>query len=72
MIDAWIIEEYDINGNLMWSMLSRFEPSELSWFKDLKSKTHNVKVIPLVRDEKNIKILTGVKKYDSSKMVFSD
>ena len=69
MIDAWIIEEYDINGNLMWSMLSRFEPSELSWFKDLKSKTHNLKIIPLVRDEKNIKIFNGVKKYDSSKLV---
>jgi hypothetical protein len=50
-------------------MLSRFEPSELSWFKDLKNKTHNLKIIPLIRDEKNIKIYEKVKKYDSSKMV---
>jgi hypothetical protein len=69
MIDAWIIEEYDSRGSLVWSMLSRFEPSELSWFKDLKNKTHNLKIIPLIRDEKNIKIYEKVKKYDSSKMV---
>ena len=36
--DAWIVEEYDSKGRLVWKMMSFFEPTELSWFKDLKNK----------------------------------
>ena len=36
--DAWLVEEYDSKGNLVWKMIAFFEPTELSWFKDLKSK----------------------------------
>jgi len=67
--DAWIVEEFDSNGQLVWKMMSFFEPTELSWMKDLKSKQHNLEIIPLIPDEKNIKRITNVKKYDSSRFV---
>jgi hypothetical protein len=45
------------------------EPTELSWFKDIKSKQHNLEIIPLIPDEKNIKRVTNTKKYDSKRLV---
>ena len=66
---AWLVEEYDGNGKLVWSGLMTSEPTEMSWFKDLKSKLHNVTIIPLIPDTKNIKKVTNVKKYDSKILV---
>ena len=66
---AWLIKEYDSKGNLVWQGLLMSEPTELSWMKDLKSKQHNLEIIPLIHDEKNIKRITNVKKYDSSRFV---
>lgn len=66
---AWLVEEYDGNGKLVWSGLMTSEPTEMSWFKDLKSKLHNVTIIPLIPDTKNIKKVTNVKKYDSKIIV---
>lgn len=66
---AWLVEEYDGNGTLVWSGLMTSEPTEMSWFKDLKSKLHNVTIIPLIPDTKNIKKVTNVKKYDSKTLV---
>lgn len=67
--EAWLIKEYDSTGKLVWYGLLTSEPTELSWFKDLKNKQHNLEIIPLIRDEKNIKRITNVKKYDSNRFV---
>ena len=65
---AWLVEEFDSTGALVWSGLMTSEPTELSWFKDLKSKLHNVTITPLIADTKNIKKVTNTKKYDSKKL----
>jgi hypothetical protein len=66
---AWKVEEFDSTGKLVWSGLMTSEPTELSWFKDLKSKLHNVTITPLIPDTKNIIKVTNIKKYDSKKLV---
>jgi hypothetical protein len=67
--DAWIVEEFDSRGQLVWKMLAFFEPTELSWFKDLKNKKHNLVITPMYKNEKEAKRYDGIKKYDSSKFV---
>lgn len=67
--DAWLIEEVDSKGKLVWKMIAFFEPTELSWFKDLKGKTHNVTITPLYKNEKEAKHYDGIKKYDSKRLV---
>ena len=52
----------------MWSGLMTSEPTEMSWFKDLKSKLHNVTITPLIADTKNIKKVINTKKYDSKRL----
>jgi hypothetical protein len=66
---AWMVEEFDSTGKLVWSGLMTSEPTELSWFKDLKSKLHNVTITPLIPDTKNIIKVTNIKKYDSKKLI---
>ena len=66
---AWLVEEFDSTGKLVWSGLMSFEPTGLSWLKDLQLKLHNVTITPLVPDTKNIIKITNVKKYDSSRFV---
>jgi hypothetical protein len=65
---AWLVEEFDSTGKLVWSGLMTSQPTELSWFKDLKSKLHNVTITPLISDTKNIIKVTNTKKYDSKKL----
>ena len=65
---AWLVEEFDGNGTLVWSGLMTSEPKEMSWFKDLKNKLHNVTITPLIPDTKHIVKVTNVKKYDSKKL----
>jgi hypothetical protein len=50
-------------------MISFFEPTELSWFKDLKNKKHNVTMTPMYKNEEEAKHYDGIKKYDSSRFV---
>jgi hypothetical protein len=66
---AYLVEEFDAEGKLVRSMLMASEPREMSWFKDLKSKMHNVTITPLIPDTTNIIKVTNVKKYDSSRFV---
>jgi hypothetical protein len=66
---AWLVEEFDGTGQLVWSGLMTSEPTELSWFKDLKSKLHNVNITPLIPDTKNVIKVTNIKKYDSKKLI---
>ena len=67
-IKAWLIEEFDIHGALVWKMISFFEPDSLEWMKDLKGKKHNLVISEL--GVVNSKTINGIeKKYDSSKFV---
>lgn len=66
---AYLVEEFDADNKLVWSGLMASEPREMSWFKDLKSKMHNVTITPLIPDTNNIIKVTNVKKYDSSRFV---
>jgi hypothetical protein len=35
---AWSTEEFNINGELVWSSITQFRPKELSWIRDLPNK----------------------------------
>ena len=62
---AWLVEEFDSTGRLVWSGLMASEPTELSWLRDLKLKLHNVTITPLIPDTKNIIKVNNTKKYNS-------
>jgi hypothetical protein len=65
---AYLIEEYNLQGELVWKMISFFEPDSLEWMRDLKGKKHNLVISEL--GVKNSKTIKGIeKKYDSSKFV---
>jgi hypothetical protein len=65
---AWLIEETGPNGEIVWKMISFFEPDSLEWMRDLKGKRHNLTITKLIAGES--KTINGVeKKYDSSKFV---
>jgi len=65
---AWLIEETGPNGEIVWKMISFFEPDSLEWMRDLKGKRHNLTITKLIAGE--FKTINGVeKKYDSSKFV---
>jgi hypothetical protein len=67
---AFLIEEFDINGLLVWKTLSFFEPNSVEYLKDIKGKKHNLKVTQLIGGK--VKNVIGVAKYDSNKFVFGD
>jgi hypothetical protein len=50
-------------------MIAFFEPTELSWFKDLKTQKHNVTITPLYKNENESKHYEGIKKYDAKRLV---
>ena len=63
---AWAIEEFNINGDLVWSSITQFRPTELSWIRDLPSKKHYISITPLFKDESQTEKITGVKSYRES------
>jgi hypothetical protein len=63
---AWALEEYDSQGNLIWSSLMMTRPKELSWFRDLPTKRHNIVLTPLYKDDTKAERLDGVKSYKES------
>jgi hypothetical protein len=63
---AWAIEEFNINGDLVWSSITQFRPTELSWIRDLPSKKHYISITPLFKDESQTEKITGVKSYKES------
>jgi hypothetical protein len=63
---AWALEEFDKDGNLIWSSLMLTRPKELSWFRDLPSKRHNIVLTPLYKDTTKEERLDGVKSYKES------
>jgi hypothetical protein len=60
---AWATEEFNINGDLVWSSITQFRPKELSWIRDLPTKKHYITITPLYKDEANAEKITGVKSY---------
>jgi hypothetical protein len=63
---AWAIEEFNIHGELVWSSITQFRPTELSWIRDLPSKKHYISITPLFKDELQTEKITGVKSYRES------
>jgi hypothetical protein len=63
---AWALEEYDSQGNLIWSSMMLTRPKELSWFRDLPTKRHNIVLTPLYKDDTKAERLDGVKSYKES------
>ena len=65
---AWLVEEFDSTGKLVWSAMMTSEPTAVSLCNDLKNKLHNWTIIPLIPDTKNIIKVTNLKKYDSKRL----
>lgn len=63
---AWAIEEFNSQGELVWSSIMQTRPKELSWIKDLPSKKHNIVITPLYKDESRAEKITGIKSYRES------
>lgn len=64
---AYLIEETNYKGDVVWKVITFFEADEISWLKDLKKQKHNLTITELVAG--NVKKIEGIKKYDSSKFV---
>lgn len=64
---AYLVEEFDSTGKLVWSGLMTSKPTSLEIEQDIKNKLHNWTITPLIADTKNIIKVTNVKKYDSSR-----
>lgn len=65
---AYLVEEFDSAGQLVWSGLMSSKPTSVEIEKDIKNKLHNWTITPLVADTKNIVKVTNIKKYDSKKL----
>lgn len=64
--DAWLLQEFDEKGNIVWSSIMPIRPKELSWFKDLPSKKHNIVLTPMYADHSQAEKFSGVKSYKES------
>jgi hypothetical protein len=62
---AYLVEEFDSTGKLVWSGLMTSEPTSLEISKDIKNKLHNWTITPLLPDTKNIIKVNNTKKYNS-------
>ena len=69
---AWMLEEYNHEGGLIWYSLMLSRPTDLSRFKDLPSKKHNIVLTPLYKDETKSEKHTGVKSYRESTKRLAD
>jgi hypothetical protein len=64
--DAWLLQEFDDQGKLIWSSIMPTRPKELSWFKELPSKKHNIVLTPMFSDQTKAETFNGVKSYKES------
>jgi len=64
--DAWLLQEFDEKGNIVWSSIMPIRPKEMSWFKDLPTKKHNIVLTPLYADHTKAEKFSGVKSYKES------
>ena len=63
---AWLVEEFDIHGELVWESLLKFRPTEISWVRDLPSKKHYLVITELYRKKESAEKITGVRSYRES------
>ena len=63
---AWVTEEFNSNGDLVWFSITQFRPKELSWIRDLPTKKHHITITALYKDENNVEKITGIKSYRES------
>jgi hypothetical protein len=63
---AWLLEEFDNNGALIWCSLMLARPTDLQWFRDLPTKKHHIVLTPLFKDESRAEKLNGIKSYKES------
>ena len=63
---AWAIEEFNSDGELVWSSIMQTRPIELSWIRDLPTKKHNIVITPLYKDDSQAEKITGIKSYRES------
>jgi hypothetical protein len=61
--DAWILEERDSNGAIVWQSIMFVRPTELSWLRDLPTKKHNITLTPLYKDESKAEVHNGIKSF---------
>lgn len=63
---AWLVEEFNIHGELVREILLKFRPTGISWAKDLPSKKHYLVITELYRKKESAEKITGVKSYRES------
>jgi hypothetical protein len=61
MADAWIIEELNSNGDVVWECVLRQRPTNMSWYKDIPSKTHTLRITELEKNMNTIETHTNIK-----------
>ena len=64
--DAWLLQEFDEKGNLVWSSIMPNRPTELSWFKEFPSKKHDIVLTPMFADTTKSETFNGIKSYKES------
>jgi hypothetical protein len=63
---AWLVEEFNIHGELVWEVLLKFRPTEISWIRDLPNKKHYLVITELHRKKESAEKITGIKSYRES------
>lgn len=63
---AWLLEEFDNKGALIWCSLMLARPTDLQWFRDLPTKKHHIVLTPLFKDNSKAEKLDGIKSYKES------
>jgi len=61
MADAWIIEEINHNGDVVWECIVRQRPVDMQWYKDMPSKTHTLRITALNKDMDTVEIHKNIK-----------
>ena len=64
--DAWLLQEFDHNGTIVWSAIMPIRPTDMSWFKDLPTKKHNIVLTPLYADHSQSEKFNGIKSFKES------
>jgi hypothetical protein len=63
---AWSTEEFNVNGDLVWSTNTQYRPKEITRIRDMPKKKHNITITPLYKDESKAEKITGIKSYKES------
>ena len=64
--DAWLLQEFNSNGDVVWSAIMPIRPNDMSWFKDLPTKKHNIVLTPLYANHAEAEKFNGIKSFKES------